>query len=64
MKNGAPIEIAEISNGVIIKPVNNNPQEYWEDRKAIAFQSAEDFIAWIKQHFSMYEQPKWDKEGD
>jgi hypothetical protein len=58
MKKGDSIIIREIHNGVEIFPYVR-PDECRVNKEIIAFQSADDFIKWIKCHFSVYEQPSW-----
>ena len=64
MKRGDPIEIREIHNGVMISPAleRHGAGIAILDKELIAFQSADEFIKWIKSHFMIYEQPNWDGE--
>lgn len=64
MQKGAPINIREIHNGVMIEPAHNSPGVCTSDKEIIAFQDAESFINWIKQHFSVYTIPKWDNDNE
>ena len=63
MKTGDTIIISEVHNGVMIKP-KVHACEMCADEDIIAFQDAESFISWIKQHFQIYEIPKWDNIED
>ena len=64
MQKGDPINIKEISNGIMIKPSCGRPGECIADKEIIAFDSADKFIEWIKTHFNIYEAPKWDDDKE
>lgn len=67
MKKGDPITIREIRNGVMIEPAYDFKKDLdtvRADKEKIAFQSADDFVTWIKGHFFIYEVPKWDDDDN
>lgn len=61
MRRGEPVTIREIHNGVMIEPISQRGTCV-SDKEIIAFQDAESFIGWIKQHFSIYTAPKWEDD--
>jgi hypothetical protein len=66
MNKGDPIKIEEIHNGVMITPAPSPFKDpdisQFQVKNIIAFQNADDFIQWIKTHFSIFEVPKWDDD--
>jgi len=62
MKREDKIIVRKIKNGVMIEPFNKDGGMSDIDAEIIAFQKAEDFLAWIKGHFNVYAVPSWDDE--
>lgn len=64
MQKGDSIIVSEIKNGVMIEPERNySSPTAIQKSEIISFQHADDFLAWIREHFNVYEVPRWGMEN-
>lgn len=58
----APITIREIGNGLMIEPARHMQGTCTLDENILAFNEPDDFFAWIKSHFLIYDTQRLNDE--